>query len=139
VLVPLVHELFLLVNSVIEKKQSETINSIAETLHLLEDGNEAHNKQMREMLHSKLKNVFQEQNQRIFAFEGDEIIKNLINDEYKPLAIDLISEDLMDDFEDNIGSDDFITLVRTIIDLNLHMILNDPPITIKLMSKKERQ
>lgn len=94
---------------------------------------------MREMLHSKLKNVFQEQNQKIFDFSSDEIIKSLITEEYKSRALSLIPEDLIDDFEDNISSDDFVTFVKTVIDLNLHMILNDPPITVKLLTSKERE
>ena len=106
---------------------------------MIEEGNQTHNKQMREMLHSKLKNVFQEQNQKIFDFSSDEIIKSLITEEYKSRALSLIPEDLIDDFEDNISSDDFVTFVKTVIDLNLHMILNDPPITVKLLTSKERE
>ena len=50
----------------------------------------------------------------------------------------VISDEFQDDFEDNIGSDEFNTFVTTLIDLNLHMILNDPPITLKVVGQKER-
>ena len=36
--------------------------------------------------------------------------------------------EFMDDFEDNIGSDEFVSFVQIVMDLTLHMVLNDPPI-----------
>ena len=36
----------------------------------------------------------------------------------------------MDAFEENISSQDFIDFFKCIIELNLHMFLNEPPITL---------
>lgn len=34
----------------------------------------------------------------------------------------------MDDFEENVNSQEFMSFVETLVGLNLHMVLNDPPI-----------
>jgi len=76
-----------------------------------------------EMLSKNLHSVFQEHNRDIFKFESSEIIEI-----YKhKISVD---EDLEDDLEENISSDDFQTFVQTVIDLCLHMVLSDPQISI---------
>ena len=43
-------------------------------------------------------------------------------------------EDLIEMLEDNIGSSDFIRFIRAIIKLQLHMVLNEPPIELSMMN-----
>jgi hypothetical protein len=45
----------------------------------------------------------------------------------------------MDDFIENVESNEFTDFFKTIIDLNLHMILNDPMITMNLVPWIERK
>ena len=46
--------------------------------------------------------------------------------------------EFVDDFIDNISSDDFIDFFKSIVDLNLHMFLNDPPILMDLVPESLR-
>ena len=39
----------------------------------------------------------------------------------------------VDAFEENISSDDFVDFFKCIVDLSLHMFLNDPPILMDLV------
>lgn len=91
------------------------------------------------MLYKKLKPVFQEHNKSIFTFEN---IAELIEEKYKPTAIEVVQShndgELIDDLNDNISSPEFESFFKVVIELNLHMVLNDPPITLNLLSAKER-
>jgi hypothetical protein len=42
-------------------------------------------------------------------------------------------------FEDNISTPDFIRFVQAIIKLQLHMVLNDPPIELSMLTKIDRE
>lgn len=46
--------------------------------------------------------------------------------------------EFVDDFIENISSDDFVEFFKSIVDLSLHMFLNDPPILMDLTSVSER-
>ena len=46
----------------------------------------------------------------------------------------LIDEtEFVDDFEDNVKSDEFIVFLKVVIELNLHMVLSDPSITLDVV------
>jgi hypothetical protein len=47
----------------------------------------------------------------------------------KPILED---SEFLDDFEENVRSDEFTVFIKVVIELNLHMVLNDPPITLDL-------
>ena len=49
----------------------------------------------------------------------------------KPLIEDT---EFVDDFEENVRSDEFTVFIKVVIELNLHMVLNDPPITLDLVA-----
>lgn len=40
---------------------------------------------------------------------------------------------------DNISSEEFITLFKAVVELTLHMFLNDTPITLNLLSCNQRK
>ena len=44
----------------IENRQSNIIDEIAKNMNLLEENNDSHNNQIKELLNSKLKNVIQD-------------------------------------------------------------------------------
>ena len=48
----------------------------------------------------------------------------------KPILED---SEFLDDFEENVRSDEFTVFIKVVIELNLHMVLNDPPITLDLV------
>ena len=57
----------------------------------------------------------------------------MIENSYKPLIKPIIeNSEYLDDFEENVGSDEFTIFIKVLIELNLHMVLNDPPITLDL-------
>ena len=66
----------------------------------------------------------------------DKAIFKIINEKFKPKVIDLVKDynegEFVDAFEENISSSDFIDFFKCIIELNLHMFLNEPPITLDL-------
>mgnify|MGYP006089610481 CR=1 FL=1 len=49
----------------------------------------------------------------------------------KPILED---SEFLDDFEENVRSDEFTVFIKVVIELNLHMVLNDPPITLDLVA-----
>jgi len=57
---------------------------------------------------------------------------------FKPRCIDLFDDDV-DMFEDNISTPDFIRFVQAIIKLQLHMVLNEPPIELSMLTKVDRE
>jgi hypothetical protein len=56
----------------------------------------------------------------------------LTTNHYLPKTKNVVPKDLEDDLNENISSDDFSNFLSTIIELSLHMELNDPPITLEL-------
>ena len=47
----------------------------------------------------------------------------------------LIGEtEFLDDFEDNVKSDEFIVFIKVVVELTLHMVLSDPSITLDVVS-----
>ncbi len=55
-----------------------------------------------------------------------------------PLVEETNDGEFVDDFIENISSDDFVEFFKSIVDLSLHMFLNDPPILMDLTSVSER-
>ena len=47
--------------------------------------------------------------------------------------------EFVDDFEDNIGSEEFMNFVKIAVDLTIHMVLNDPPIKLELVPWESRK
>lgn len=45
----------------------------------------------------------------------------------------------LDEFEDNIGTNDFKRFFRAVFKLTLHMVLNDPPILLSMESWTVRE
>jgi hypothetical protein len=92
-----------------------------------------------DMIFKKLKPVFQEYNKNIFTFED---IPKLIEHSFKPKAIKIVeahnNNEFGDDLIDNIESSEFESLIKIVLDLNLHMVLNDPPITLDLVQSSTR-
>jgi hypothetical protein len=86
-------------------------------------------KEGEDMLLNRLQSVFQEHSRDIFKFEPSEIIEI-----YRVKIMGCVDDDLQEDLQENIGSEDFENFVKTILDLNLHMVLNDPPINLSLMT-----
>lgn len=68
-LVPLVHELFLVVREIVEDKQNQSILDISKILNLYDENDEKQNAVVQELLYKKLKDVFQEYNKKIFSFK----------------------------------------------------------------------
>ena len=65
--------------------------------------------------------------------QTDDEINELIENTYMPQIKPLIEDtDFADDFEDNVKSDEFVVFIKVVIELNLHMVLNDPPITLEV-------
>ena len=68
-LVPLVHELFLVVREIVEGKQNQSILDISKILNLHDENDEKQNAVVQELLYKKLRDVFQEYNKNIFSFK----------------------------------------------------------------------
>jgi hypothetical protein len=49
-----------------------------------------------------------------------------------------MDEDKIEMFVENVESTDFLRFLRAIVKLELHMVLNEPPIEMSLMSVNER-
>ena len=55
----------------------------------------------------------------------------------------MLGDEHVDDFEENVSCDEFVTFLRSAVELNLHMVLNDPPIQLavepweKMKSKED--
>mmetsp|Transcript_21823 Transcript_21823/g.33779 ORF Transcript_21823/g.33779 Transcript_21823/m.33779 type:complete len:140 (+) Transcript_21823:235-654(+) len=125
-LVPLVQELFITVRERIEEVQNTALDRIVSALNLQEAEDQ---QELREMLYKKLKPVFQEHNQSIFRFrnpsssgededEEDEFIRHFAQTIYKPRVLPLISSiedgEHVENLEENLASDDFIELVKSV-------------------------
>ena len=69
-------------------------------------------------------------------------MQQIIQDLYKPRAVVIIEavEDgkYIDDLEDNITSNEFTSFFQVLIELNLHMVLNEPPIYLQLVPWETR-
>lgn len=83
--------------------------------------------------------MFKDYSTQVFSFTTEQI-KQFIEADYKPRCESLLAddEDAADMFEDNVGTPDFIRFVQAIIKLQLHMVLNEPPIELSMLSCKQR-
>ena len=91
------------------------IQDIAKTLNI-HHSEVIKNNEVKEMLYTKLKSVFQEYNKEIFDFSGDDIVTEIVDAKYK-IRVQEVIGDLQDDFDENVSSEDFTTFVKNIIDL----------------------
>ena len=82
-LVPLIHELFITVRSILNRKQDAYIAGITKLLNLKYD-DPKRQAGVEEVIYKKLKPIFQEHNKAIFTFEDTQ---TLIEQEYKPIAL----------------------------------------------------
>ena len=76
----------------------------------------------------------EQNNKTIFTFDD---VTQIINDVFKPRCLPILTaynDEYLGDFEEMINSQEFIDFFNTILDLNLHMVLNDPPIEINLLT-----
>lgn len=66
---------------------------------------------------------------KIFQF-SDKQIEDFLQNKYKPRCEGIVSErdGALEEFEDNISTSDFKRFFRAVLKLQLHMVLNDPPI-----------
>lgn len=137
-LVPLIHELFITVRALLQRKQDACIAGVASLLNLKYD-DPKRQAALEDVIYKKLKPVFQEHNKSIFTFDD---ISTLIEQEYKPKAVEIVEAhnegEFIDDLEENLSSSEFETFFKVVIDLNLHMVLNDPPITLDLVTRDQR-
>lgn len=55
---------------------------------------------------------------------------------YKPKCEEIVSmrDGALEEFEDNISTNDFKRFFRAVFKLTLHMVLNDPPIQLSMES-----
>lgn len=95
---------------------------------------------MHDVLYKKLKPVFQEHNRSIFEFDD---VAGLIEERYKPVAVQIVEAhnegEFIDDLIDNISSPEFESFFKILIELHLHMVLNDPPIRMNLLDEQARR
>lgn len=81
-----------------------------------------------EQLGTKLSSIFKDHSQQIFTL-SNEAISEFVSQKFRPNCCSLFEGgDELDLFDENISSDDFINFVRQVINLQLHMVLSDPPI-----------
>ena len=75
--------------------------------------------------------------------DEDQAIKDLIEQVYKPRVLGLIEStndgEYLEDFEETINSEELINFVKVVMDLTLHMVLNDPPIKLELVPLETRK
>ena len=94
------------------------------------------------MLHKKLQSVFKDYSTQVFSYDTEQV-KKFLNEKYKPRCQAILEADeddeAMDLFEDNVDTPDFVRFVQAIVKLQLHMVLNDPPIELSMLSCAERQ
>lgn len=143
----LVQELFIVVRQLILDTREQMVLKIAQDLQLVgSEGADLNSKEAKEatdMLQQKLQSVFKDCSTQIFSFTTEQL-KEFIEAKYKPRCKAVLEEDedndeALDLFEDNVGTPDFIRFVQAIIKLQLHMVLNDPPIELSMLSIAERQ
>ena len=87
-------------------------------------------------LEKKLQGVFQDNSAKIFDF-SEAKLKQFTEEKFKPKCLELLkmneqSAEKEDMFLENVDSPDFIRFVRAIVKLQLHMVLNEPPIEMML-------
>lgn len=132
-IVILVQELFIVVRELILQTKRTMVGNVGRQLNL--DGCEEED--FKQMLEVKLQVVFKDYSTKIFKYSEDEL-KKFIEITFKPRCIDLFDGDV-EMFEDNISTPDFIRFVQAIIKLQLHMVLNDPPIELSMLTKVDRE
>ena len=142
----LVQELFIVVRQLILDTKFEMVLKVATQLNLIgsahgiTDLNSApeETKQVLIMLEQKLQGVFKDYNTQIFEYSQDQI-KDFIEKKYKPRCEPLLEDDdTRDMFEENVDSADFVRFIQAIVKLQLHMVLNDPPIQLSMQSCADR-
>lgn len=96
-------------------------------------------KQVIAMLETKLQSVFKDYSTLIFDFPTEKI-KEFLKSRYKPRCESVLREDeeALELFEESVESSDFTRFVQAIIKLELHMVLNEPPIELSMLSCEER-
>jgi hypothetical protein len=153
-----VQELFIVVRDLILETKKKMVSNVAAQLNLTDSLNESSatksgnskgksskneeaDKDLNGVLESKLQSVFKDYSMQIFKYSEDQI-KSFLEDKYRPRCMPLFEEaddeDGKEMFEDNVGTPDFVRFVQAIIKLQLHMVLNDPPIELSMLSKVER-
>ena len=138
----LVQELFIVTRQLILDTKQQIVVKVATELNLLPRDCDVHsdeNTKVTQMLQQKLQSVFKDQSTSIFDFSTEQI-KQFLADKYKPRCTPILEEedDAFDLFEDNVDTPDFIRFVQAIIKLQLHMVLNEPPIELSMLSCSER-
>lgn len=138
----LVQELFLVVQQLILETKRDMIVKIGQQMQLLPaelDLKSESAKQITGMLETKLQSVFKDYSTQIFDYPVDKL-KEVLKNVYKPRCESVLAEDeeAMDLFEDNVDTADFIRFVQAIIKLELHMVLNEPPIELSMLSCDDR-
>ncbi len=98
------------------------------------------NGEARQVLENKFQSIFQEYSVSIFN-QTDEQLQTLVQEQYRPRCELILTEreGALDELDDNINTPEFLSFLRAVFKLCLHMVLNDPPITLGLQSLEERQ
>ena len=65
---------------------------------------------------------------------SDEQINSFLQNKYLKNCEEIVAlrEGALEEFQDNIGANDFKRFFRAIYKLSLHMVLNDPPIQLSM-------
>lgn len=84
-------------------------------------------------LESRLQTVFKDQAHAIFAYSDAEL-ESLIQTKYRENCLPLFDscEEDLELFDDCLSQIDFKHFTRAVIELQLHMVLSDPPIELQL-------
>lgn len=69
-------------------------------------------------------------------------MSEIIDKKYKQAGLEILREyakdDISADFEENISSQEFESFFKVVIELTLHMVLNEPQITLELIDSSVR-
>jgi len=120
-------------NQQIKEMQSSVLEDICKALKLGDDP------AVKDHLEVKFQSVFQEYSLCIFKLE-DSQIEAIVSEKYLPRATALlgVDEEAVEMLDDNAKSPDFSRFVRAAFKLNLHMFLNDPPISMGVQPHSQR-
>ena len=79
--------------------------------------------------------MFQEYSLKIFQYSDSQISDFLLR-VYRAKCEEIVSmrDGALEEFEDNISTNDFKRFFRAVFKLTLHMVLNDPPIMLSMES-----
>ena len=114
----------------------QTTLDIAQRMHLIDASSST--QQQEEIiphLEQKLHLMFQEYSLKIFQYSDSQINDFLLR-VYRPKCEEIVSmrDGALEEFEDNISTNDFKRFFRAVFKLTLHMVLNDPPIMLSMES-----